>query len=108
MNIINNLLNFLNESIYLGSCVDVGNSKKHNYINNIFSDATDMSYYVYDPNYNDMNNSMEISKDDFLKEIDINIIDKKVLKGDVKFCYIPSLKIFYIYNFDKDIYYFYK
>lgn len=98
---------FLNESIYLGSCVEVGDEDSGNYINDIFSDATEMAYYVGDPDSGDIGRSKEIKKTVFLKNISLSSIDKKTLKGDVQFYYIPDLKIYYIYA-DDGIHHFYK
>lgn len=97
----------LNESTYLGSCVEVGDEDSGNYINDIFSDATEMAYYVGDPDSGDIGRSKEIKKPVFLKNISLSSIDKKTLKGDVQFYYIPDLKIYYIYT-DDGIHHFYK
>lgn len=95
-------------TIYLGSCVEVGDDNSCNYINDIFSDATEMAYYVGNPDDEDFGQSEEISREEFLKNIDISVVKTKKLKGDVGFYYIPNLKMYYIYNFDDGIHYFYK
>jgi hypothetical protein len=98
----------IRESSYIGSCVEVGDANSCNYINKIFSDATDMAYYVGDPDNDDFGQSKEIPKEEFFENVDIKNIKNKQLKGDVGFYYIPNLKIYYIYNFDNGIHYFYK
>ena len=99
---------YIMENQYLGSCVEVGDDNSCNYINDIFSDATEMAYYVGDPDYNDFGESEEISRNEFFKNIDISVVERKVLKGKVGYYYIPNLKIYYIYNFDDGIHYFCK
>ena len=96
------------ENTYLGSCVEVGDDNSCNYINDIFSDATEMAYYVGNPDDDDFGKSEEISREEFLKNIDISVVKPKKLKGDVGFYYIPNLKMYYIYNFDDGIHYFYQ
>lgn len=96
---------------YIGSCVDVGNDTGEP-ICDIFSDATEMSSKVYDPEEDDNNDSIEIKKEDFLKYI--NLTNSDMVKGKVKYFYIGTsknieqAKIFYVYNFPKDIHYFFK
>jgi len=98
----------IKENQYLGSCIEVGDDNSYNYINDIFSDATEMAYYVGDPDNDDFGQSEEISRDEFFKNIYISVVKRKILKGEVGFYYIPNLKIYYIYNFDDGIHYFYK
>ncbi len=98
----------IKESQYLGSCVEVGDNNSCNYINNIFSDATEMAYYVGDPDWDDFGQSEEITKEEFFKNVDVSIVKNKQYNGDVSFYYIPDLKIYYIYNFDNGIHYSYK
>ncbi len=93
---------------YLGSCVEVGDEDSHNFINQIFYDATQMAYYVGNPDEDEWGRSVEISKKEFFNKIDKEFVNKKQLKGDVVFYYIPDLDIYFIYNSDKDIHYFYK
>lgn len=100
--------NLINENQYLGSCVEVGDADSCNHINNIFSDATEMAYYVGDPDDNDFGQSEEISREEFFKKINSVVVNKKNLGTEVGFYYIPRLKIYYIYNFDTGIHYFYK
>lgn len=96
---------------YIGSCVDVGNDTGEP-ICDIFSDATEMSSEVYDPEEDDNNDSIEIKKEDFLKYV--NITNSDMIKGKVKYFYlgaskkIEQAKIFYVYNFPKDVHYFFK
>ena len=92
---------------YLGSCVEVGDEDSHNFINGIFCDATEMAYYVGNPDEDEWGKSIEISKKEFFDKIDKDWVNKKQLKGDVVFYYIPDLDIYFIYNSDKDIHYFY-
>ena len=107
--LINDFKKFIiKENRYLGSCVEVGDDNSCNYINDIFSDATEMAYYVGDPDEGDFGQSDEITKEEFFKTVDVSIVKKKQYKGDVGFYYIPSLKIYYIYNFDNGIHYFYE
>ena len=97
----------INESQFLGSCIEVGNRNSTNFINSIFSDATEMAYYVGDPDSGDFGQSEEISRNEFFENIDIAAVKRSQLKGEVGFYFIPNLKIFYIYNFDTGIHYFY-
>jgi len=106
--LINNFKKSIKENQYLGSCVEVGDSKSCNYINNIFSDATEMAYYVGDPDNNDYGESQQITKEEFFKNIDNSLVKQTQLDGYVEFYYIPELNIYYIYNFDKGIHYFFK
>ena len=98
----------IKESQYLGSCVEVGDEDSYNYINRIFSDATEMAYYVGNPDEDDPGQSERISKKEFFSKIEKETIKKKVLKGEVEYFYIPNLDIYFIYNVDKDIHYFYR
>lgn len=93
---------------YLGSCVEVGDEESECSINNIFSDATEMAYYVGNPDEDDMGRSMEISEEEFFENIKKDTIVKKYLKGEVKYYYLPDLDIYFIYNEDQDVHYFYK
>jgi len=113
-------------SKYIGNCVSVGNSNSNAPICKIFGDATEMAQKVYDPDENDLHDSTEISKEEFEKYIDHNSYPKKMLKGVLKYFYIsegietinwvphkvtytPSqASIFYVYNEDQDIHYFFK
>ena len=98
----------LKESQYLGSCVEVGDEDSNNFINRIFSDATEMAYYVGNPDEEDLGKSEKISKKEFFSKIDKETINKKVLRGEVEYFYIPDLDIYFIYNINKDIHYFYR
>ena len=93
----------IKENQYIGSCVEVGDDNSCNYINDIFSDATEMAYYVGNPDDDDFGQSEEISRDEFFKNIDISVVKRRILKGEVGFYYIPNLKIYYIYNFGSDV-----
>ena len=98
----------LKEAQYLGSCVEVGDEDSNNFINRIFSDATEMAYYVGNPDEEDLGKSEKISKKEFFSKIDKETIKKKVLRGEVEYFYIPDLDIYFIYNVNKDIHYFYR
>lgn len=98
----------LNESQYLGSCVQVGDKNSFCLINDIFSDATEMAYYVGNPDEEDYGQSEKITRKDFFDNINRSEVKKKFLKGDAQFFYIPNLSIYYIYNSDQDVHYFYK
>ena len=98
----------IKENQYLGSCVEVGDDNSCNYINDIFPDATKMANYVGDPDNDDFGQSEKITRDEFFKNVERSIVKKKHLKGDVGFYYIPNLKMYYIYNFDEGIHYFYE
>ncbi len=101
------MMGVINEG-YLGSCVDVGDEDNHNLICDIFSDATEMAYYVGNPDEDEWGKSKKISKKKFFNKIDKDSVNEKQLEGEVAFYYIPDLSIYYIYNFDKDIHYFYR
>lgn len=97
----------LNEASYLGSCVEVGDEDVGNLINDIFSDATEMAYYIGDPDEGDIGQSKEINKIKFFKNIPSSLVNSRILRGDVQFYYIPDLEIYYIYA-DDGIHHFYK
>lgn len=105
---------FISEN-YIGSCVDVGYNR--GIISDIYSDATEMSQDVFDPNEDESNNSREITKQEFYKVFSENDVPKKALKGKQRYFYIfgnneriniDTAKLFYIYNEDQDIHYFFK
>lgn len=93
---------------YLGSCVEVGDDDNECFINNIFSDATQMAYYVGNPDEGDEGKSIEIFEDEFFENIKKESVHKKYLKGEVTFHYIPDLDVYFIYNSDQDVHYFYE
>lgn len=104
----------LSES-YIGSCVDVGPGNRKR-INDYFSDATQMAYYCGSPDDGDYGRSEEINDNVFYKYISRTVVPKKAINGDVKYFYISDAgrisvneaKIFYIYNIDSDIHYFFE
>jgi hypothetical protein len=111
------LKDILIESKYIGSCVDVGGNSAE--ICRIFPDASSMANKVGNPDEDDWGDSSELSEMDFYKYIPKNKIPAKSLKGKVSFHYIsvdsfgrtlqPSQSgLFFIYNWDKDIHYFFK
>lgn len=104
---IKNMMNIIHESYYLGDCTDVGNGEDK-FINDIFSDATTMAYYVGNPDEDDWGKSIKITKDEFFSHIDKKIVKRKILKGGIEYCYVPDLNIYYIYNYNNDIHYFFK
>jgi len=109
MKFINDFKKFIiKENRYLGSCVEVGDDNSCNYINDIFSDATEMAGYVGDPDNDDFGQSEEITQDEFFKNVEESTVINTQLEGDVGFYYIPNLKMYYIYNFDDGIHYFYE
>ena len=93
---------------YLGSCVDVGNERSYNLINNIFSDATEMAYYVGNPDEQDPGQSQQISPKNFYDVIPKEQVPSKFLKGICTFHFIPKLNIFFIYNENQDVHYFFR
>lgn len=92
---------------YLGSCVEVGDDESECFINRIFADATQMAYYVGNPDEGDEGRSIEILEDEFFENIKKEFVHKKYLRGKVTFHYIPDLDIYFIYNSNQDIHYFY-
>lgn len=80
------------ENQYLGSCVEVGDDNSCNYINDIFSDATEMAYYVGDPDDDDFGQSEEISRNEFFKNIDVSVVERKILKVKLGFIIYQILK----------------
>lgn len=93
---------------YLGSCVEVGDEESECFITKLFSDATQMAYYVGNPDEGDEGRSIEIFEDEFFENIKKELVHKKYLKGDVTFHYIPDLDVYFIYNEDQDMHYFYE
>jgi hypothetical protein len=97
----------LRESRYLGSCVEVGDDNSHNIINGIFSDATEMAYYVGDPDDDDYGQSEKLTEEEFFGSNGVGKVDSTILDGDVGFFHIPRLDIYYIYNYGTGIHHFY-
>lgn len=108
---------FLNEKRYIGSCVDVGGNNAE--VCDIFPNASDMEVYVGNPDKEEEGKSKELSKKEWTQQIPSNRIKPKHIKGKHTFHYIaqdsigrdmsPSeSSIFFIYNADQDIHYFYR
>ena len=93
---------------YLGSCIEVGDDESECFITKLFSDATQMAYYVGNPDEGDEERSIEIFEDEFFENIKKELVHKKYLKGDATFHYIPDLDVYFIYNSDQDVHYFYE
>ena len=113
------LKDILNEGgRYIGNCVDVG-SGNNKEVCSIFSDATSMAQKVGNPDENDWGDSKELSKTEFLSYIDSSKIPAKSVKGNHTHHYIAidnvgremtpkQAAIFFIYNEDQDIHYFFR
>jgi len=96
---------------YIGSCVDVG-SDNDSPVCDIFPDATTMAMYVGNPDEGDPGESKELSRDEFMNLVDI---PTRILSDNVSFHYISkggispnNASIFFIYNEDEDIHYFFR
>jgi hypothetical protein len=110
------LLDILTETLsskYIGSCVDVGGNKAE--VCRYFPNASTMATYVGNPDENDWGMSKELNKDEFYKFIDPSKVSSNVTKGKHTFHYIDTggygpegAAIFFIYNWDQDIHYFFK
>ena len=110
------LIDILKESIsskYIGSCVDVGGNKAE--VCRYFPDASTMATYVGNPDENDWGMSKELNKNKFYKFIDSSKVPSNIIKGKHTFHYIDTggygpeeAAIFFIYNWDQDIHYFFK
>lgn len=111
------LINILLEARYIGSCVDVGGNNAE--VCDIFPSATDMEHYVGNPDEGTEGKSKEISKEEWISQIPANKIKSKHIKGEHSFHYIAKgnydiemtpdeAGIFFIYNIDQDIHYFYR
>jgi len=111
------LTDLLKESLYstdyIGSCVDVGENNAE--VCRYFPDATTLASYVGNPDEDDWGKSKELSEDEFFKFIDLKKIPSKVMKGKYTFHYIDTgnygpekAAIFFIYNWDQDIHYFFR
>jgi len=102
---------------YIGSCVDVGENTGST-ICDYFGDATEMAEWVGNPDEGDEGNSKEISKQEFYKHISDSKVKPKHTKGKHTYHYISEDSrgkmtpeesgLFFIYNIDQDIHYFYK
>lgn len=97
----------MTKAIYIGNCTEIGNPRK--YISNFFEDATELSNIV-----EDSDNYKKISFDVFLENVSIESVPKKALKGISDYFYVrknntklKEAKLFYIYNLDQDIHYFF-
>ena len=110
-------INGLVEKRYIGSCVDVGGTGAE--ICSIFPNASDMEYVVGNPDEGTEGKSKEISKAEWTEQIPEAKIKRKHIKGDHSFHYVaqdsigrpmtPSQSgLFFIYNADQDVHYFYR
>jgi hypothetical protein len=100
-------------SKYIGSCVDIGGTDKE--VCKYFPNATILATYVGNPDEDDWGLSKPIFKEEFYKYISSTIVPKETLKGKHSFHYIDTggygpqeAAIFFIYNEDQDIHYFFK
>jgi hypothetical protein len=102
---------------YIGSCVDVGSGKKE--VCKYFPDATIMAQYVGNPDENDWGKSKETTSKEFYKFVSKNDVPKKAINGEHSYHYIAQdsygrdmtindTAIYFIYNVDSDIHYFFK
>ena len=113
---LKNYNNFINER-YLGSCVDVDNDESSMEIKDYFSDATELSYIIGNPDENDYGKTSEINKEKFFEYINIKNVPMNVFDGELRYFYvcgdtINDIKIedasfFIIYNETEDIHYFF-
>ena len=112
------LVNILLERRYIGSCVDVGGDSGKE-VCDILSDATDMATVVLNPDEGDEGTSKELTKEEFYQFIPIDKVKKKHVKGNHTYHYVAQDErgremtpkesgIFFIYNIDQDIHYFYR
>jgi len=115
----NILLPILESSQYLGSCVDI-DSENGSPICDIFPDATTMAQAVGDPDFDDPGDSKELSQSDFFRYINRSTVPQEAMKGEHSYHYIAEYdirnrreltleeaEIFFIYNSDSDIHYFF-
>jgi hypothetical protein len=104
--------------MYIGNCTHIGCNTKYP-ISKFFSDATEMAYFVGNPDEGTTGRSKQIDFDLFLNFINKDDIPKSALKGDnLSFYYVAEddkgeiklneAAIFFIYNQDKDIHYFFR
>ena len=106
------------ERRYIGSCVDVGGDDAE--VCQLFPDATELEYMVGNPDEGTEGMSAEISKEEWTEQIPANRIKSKHIEGKHTFHYINDYaanwqgkmtpreaSVFFIYNEDQDIHYFY-
>jgi hypothetical protein len=110
---LSTILKEISSSKYIGSCVDVGGNSAE--VCNYFPDASTLSRYVGNPDENDWGMSKELTQDQFYTFINRSKIPAKVIRGKHTFHYIDTgnygpeeASIFFIYNWDQDIHYFFK
>ena len=112
------LKDLLKESKYIGSCVDVDNNTNKE-VCKYFPDATTMATYVGNPDEDDWGKSKELEPTEWYQYIDKSKIPTKAIKGKASYHYIAydgrgqemtpkESAIFFIYNEDQDIHYFFK
>jgi len=112
----NILLEITKPSRYIGNCVDVGGSGKKE-VCKFFPDATSMAQKVGD-SVEDFGDSTQVDEEEFYRYVNQSIVPKKALKGMNRYFYISSERgidipknealIWYIYNEDQDIHYFFR
>ena len=109
----------LSERRYIGSCVDVGGDDAE--VCELFPDATELEYMVGNPDEGTEGMSAEISKEEWTEQIPADRIKSKHIEGKHTYHYINDYaanwqgkmtpgeaSVFFIYNIDQDIHYFYK
>jgi hypothetical protein len=112
------LKNLLRESRYIGSCVDVGGDSGKE-VCKYFPDATTMANYVGNPDEDDWGKSKELPADEWYRYIDNSKVPRKAIKGKNTYHYIAydnadqeispeEAAVFFIYNIDQDIHYFFR
>lgn len=104
--------------MYLGNCTHVGCNTKYP-ISKFFTDATEMAYIVGNPDEGTTGLSKQIDSNIFFRYIKNDDVPKSAMKGEnISFYYVAEDKkgeikindaaIFFIYNQDKDIHYFFR
>lgn len=98
---------------YIGSCVDVGKGGKR--VCDVFHDATEMAQMVSKPSNNE-----QIDRKTFFNHVNRKSVPKEAMDGETLFFYVTysrypgqsfevdEASIFYIYNIDQDVHYFFE
>lgn len=105
-------------SKYIGSCVDVDSRSKAP-VCDIFSDATAMAQKIGNPDEDNWGDSKELTETHFFRYIDRSVVPSNSIKGEHSYHYIAKdnsgkemspkeSAIFFIYNSDYDIHYFFR
>lgn len=99
----------IEQAKYIGSCVDV-DKNNNKQVCNFFPDASELSRVI-----ENNTNISQISKSEFEKCVDTSSGPKKATKGELEYYFVSIGKykineaaLFYIYNLDQDIHYFFK